>query len=256
MTDTHDNIQEFLASLPQRLVVLEQGIDLKTLKEYLEYSHSFERGELTDEETLHLASLLHEEGIKDEDKRKILTMLAHLGSILAFKEIANFYENADESLKKWATIALHECRVFLESELSDENVGFISTALGGSGNKMRIYFMVLPLDGKLFSETQRNIIKEEFTLTVKEHNTLLESVDIQDHYVGFQILLPMDVALASVVEEGISKCNELGDFVYEHYYATNQNIPETEEIETIIKVVRGEIPPPPGPWESEPPADN
>jgi hypothetical protein len=116
--------------------------------------------------------------------------------------------------------------------------------------------MVLPLDGKLFSETQRNIIKEEFTLTVKEHNTLLESVDIQDHYVGFQILLPMDVALASVVEEGISKCNELGDFVYEHYYATNQNIPETEEIETIIKVVRGEIPPPPGPWESEPPADN
>jgi len=256
MSDTHDNIQEFLASLPQRLVMLEEGIDLKTLKEYLEYSHSFERGKLSEEETLHLASILSDEGIKDDDKKKVLTMLAHLGSITAFKEIAKYYESAGEPLKNWATIALQECRMFLENELSDEEVGFVSTALGGSGNKMRMYFMVLPLDGALFSETQQNIIKEEFMLIAKEHDTHVEAVDLHNHYVGFKILLPLDVTLARVVEGGNSKCNELGEFVLQHYYATNQNIPNPDEVETIIKVVRGEIPPPPELWDAEPPSEN
>ena len=92
MSDTHDNIQEFLASLPQRLLVLEEGIVLKTLKEYLEYSHGFERGKLSEEETLHLAGMLSDEGIKDDDKKKVLTMLAHLGPITAFKEIAKYHQ--------------------------------------------------------------------------------------------------------------------------------------------------------------------
>ncbi len=48
----------------------------------------------------------------------------------------------------------------------------------------------------------------------------------------------MDVAVATFIETGIENCNELGNFVFEHYFVTNMNIPNKEEIEEIIKKVR------------------
>jgi len=48
----------------------------------------------------------------------------------------------------------------------------------------------------------------------------------------------MDIAVGSLIETGIIKCNELGNFVFEHYYVTNQGIPDESEIKEIIKIIK------------------
>ena len=48
MDDKHKEIRKFLENIPDTFDILEQGVDNQTQKEYLDYSHSFDRGELTD----------------------------------------------------------------------------------------------------------------------------------------------------------------------------------------------------------------
>jgi len=238
MTDKHDDIREFLNNLPDRYDIMEEGIDIQTQKEYIDYSHSFDSGELTEKETLNLGNTLFDTSHPLEAKKKALALLAHLGTITAFRQIEKYYKHPDKDLKQWTTLALQECKIFLESTLTDESTGFISTGLGGLHDKLRYYFLILSSSDRPFTTIQKNTIKEELKLVAKNLNSILESIDISDTFVGLTVLLPMDVAVGTLIETGIKKCNELGDFVFEHYYVTNQNIPDKLEINDIIKTVK------------------
>ena len=70
MTDNHDNIREFLENLPDTFDILEEGIDVQTQKEYIDYSHSFDRGELTEAETINLGNILLDTRTEIEAKKK------------------------------------------------------------------------------------------------------------------------------------------------------------------------------------------
>lgn len=238
MTDKYNEIRNFLESIPETFQIMEAGIATQTQKEYLEYSDSFDRGELTDEDTLRLGHILRMVDTELTVKKKTLTLLAHLGTITAYRQIEKYYENADPELKAWATLALQECRMFLESNLLDDSVGFIATGLGGLKDKIRFYFLVLPLTGAQFTAMQQEIIESELGHVAKNLNCILETFKPCNTFVGLTALLPHDVAVATFIETGIKKCNELGDFVLEHYYVTNQNIPDEAEINDIISKVR------------------
>jgi len=238
MTDKNDEIRNFLAHIPDTFQIMETGIDLQTQKEYLEYSDSFDRGQLSDEKTLHLGSILRMVDTEPIVKKKTLTLLAHLGTIAAYRQIEKYYENPDPELKAWAALALRECRMFLESILLDDSVGFIATGLGGLMDKMRFYFLVLPLTGTEFTATQQEIIESELGCVAKNLNCMVETLEPSDTFVGLTALVPHDVAVATFIETGIQKCNALGNFVLEHYYVTNQSIPDEMEINEIIRKVR------------------
>ncbi|WP_373496047.1 hypothetical protein [Aquiflexum sp.] len=173
-----------------------------------------------------------------DGKKKALTLLAHIGTITAYRQIERYYRNPDEEVRKWAVLALQECRMLLESMLTDENMGFIISGLGGLKDKLRFYFLMLPASDKPFTTPQKKIIKEEVNLVAKDLNCIVETVDPADKFVGLTVLVPMDVAVGTFIETGIKKCNVLGDFVFEHYYVTNTDIPDLKEIEDIIKIVR------------------
>ena len=239
MDNKHDEIDDFLQNLPDKFHILEDKIDFQTQKEYIDYSHSFDRGELTDRETSKLGKMLFDSKMPVEAKKKVLAILAHLGTITAFRQIEKYYFSSDNDLKQWTAIALQECKMFLESSLTDHMTGFISSGLGGIKDRFRYYFLILPLAGRLFTETQKRIIEEEFIIVIKDLNSFIESFNISDTYIGITALVPMDIAVGKLIETGIKKCNELGDFVLEHYYATNQDIPNESEIIEIIKIVRG-----------------
>ena len=240
MTDKHKDIQKFLENIPDKFDILEEGISLETQKEYIDHSHTFDRGELSEKETIGLGKILFHPKVPLEGKKKALALLAHLGTIVAFRQIEKYHNGPDKELKQWAALALQECKMFLSSSLLDENTGFISTGLGGLKNRLRYYFLILTSTGKPFTKTQKDVIKNEFPIVCKDLNSVLETVDPADTYVGVTVLIPMDVAIGTLVESGINKCNELGDFVFEHYYVTNHNIPDKSEIDDIIKVVKGE----------------
>ncbi len=238
MTNQDDEIREFLENLPDTFNILEEGIDIQVLKEYLDYSHSFEPGELTDEETVNLGNILLDNRTRIEARKKALTLLAHLGTIIAFRQIEKYYKQPDKEIKQWAALALQECKMLLESSLSDQSIGFISTGLGGLQDKLRYYFFVLPSSDKPFTATQKNIIQGEFNQVARNLNCVVESVDLSDTYVGLTILAPMDVAVGTLIETGIQKCNELGNYVFEYYYVTNHEIPHESEIPAIIKKIK------------------
>lgn len=238
MADKLENIRKFLEYLPDKFDILEEGIDFQTQKEYIEHSESFERGELTEKETLSLSNILFNQDVPIKAKKKSLSLLAHLGTILAFRQIEKYNKNPDKGLKQWTLLALQESKMFLEQSLLDESIGFISTGLGGLDNKLRYYFLVLPSTDRPFTKIQKDTIRDEFYLVCKNLNSILETIDLADSFVGLTVLVPLDIAVGSVIETGISKCNELGNFVFEYYYVTNQNIPDKSEINDIIKTVK------------------
>lgn len=235
MKNTPLEIREFLDSIPDTFDILEEGIDMKIQEEYFDYSHTFGEGELSEEGTQKIGLLLNDDRVDSEGKKKGLTLLAHLGTIPAFRFIEKFYNNTTEhDLKQWAALALQECRMFLESDLLGENMGFISSGLGGKGERMRYYYLVLP-SGEPFTPRQHSIIEREFINTAHEMNCIVEEVSpTTENYVGITVLIPMDVAIGPFVDEAIDNCNDLGDFVLEHYYATNMEIPTAEDIPWII----------------------
>jgi len=240
MTDKHKKIREFIHNLPDEYDILEEGIDVQTQEEYINYSDSFERGELTEDQTIFLGNFLFDTKVEIEAKKNVLTLLAHLGTITAFRIIEKYYKNPDDTIKQWAALALQECKMFLISELTDQSAGFISSGLGGLHKRLRYYFLILPSTDRPFTMLQKDIIKEELNLVSKGLNSIVESVELSDTFVGMVVLVPLDVAVGTLIEEGIKKCNELGAFVFEQYYVTNQNIPDKAEINDIIKIVKDE----------------
>jgi hypothetical protein len=240
MTDKEEDIRKFLEGMPDHFDILKEGIDMKTTMEYLDYSHSFDHGELTEKQTTSLGNMLFEARTPIDARKKIVTLLAHLGTISAFRQIEKYYNNPENEIKSWTALALQECKMFLESTLTDESTGFISTGLGGTNDKLRYFFLVLPLTDNQFTAIQHKIIKDEFLLLAKDLKCVIETVDNSDTFTGLTVLVPMDVAIGIFIEKGIEKCNELGEFVFEHYYATNQDIPDNLEIIEIIKIVRAD----------------
>lgn len=220
--------RKFLLHHPEEFNLLEEGIDFQTQIEYIE------------RETINLGNMLYNKKMPVEGKKQALGLLAHLGSLTAYQQIEMYYKSPDNECKQWSALALKECKMFLENTLTDQITGFISSGLGGHKNRTRYYFLVLPLEGQLFTEQQQQVIKDEFNLMAKDLRSLVESFDFSDTYVGFKALVPMDVAVAAFIEGGIKKCNELGEFVFEFYYAANSVIPNEAEIEEIIRIIRSD----------------
>ena len=227
-----------MENLPDEFDILQEKVDLETQKEYLEISHSFGTGDLSEEETRQLGEILFRPNIPVDGRKKAMSLLAHSGSVSAFRLLEKYYKDPDTNLDQWAALALQECKMFLESSLLNEPSGFIAGGLGGKGQSMRYYILILSDKNEAFTFTQKKIIKEEFLATAKKLNCVVELIECSKKYAGITALVPLDVAVGDLIENGIDACNELGNFVFEHYYVTNQNIPDKQEIEEIIHIVR------------------
>ena len=238
MIDKNEEIRQFLDNIPDTFQIMETGVDIQTQKEYLDYSESFDRGELTDEQTSHLGSILRLPRIPMADKKKTLTLLAHLGTISAYRQIENYYESGDPEVKPWAALALQECRMFLESTLLDMSTGFIASGLGGLKDKMRFYSLLLPMTDMRFSAAQHEIMRTELECVAKDLNCNVENLFPADTFLGLTALVSNDVAVGTFIETAIQQSNASDNFVFEHYYVTNQNIPDEAEIKDIIGKVR------------------
>ena len=170
------------------------------------------------------------------DKKKILINLAHLGTVEAYRIIEKYVKDGvDKRLKEWAMLSLKECRMFLESNLTEESKGFVSTGLGGKGNKLRYYFVIGSNDAVPFSQRQKKIIEQEFASVCRKHYSLIEEIQFQKNYSLLKVLIPMDKAVGDVIEEGIKLCDGREDFLDVHYYVTNVKKPSKKDIEKYLR---------------------
>ena len=116
--------------------VLEAQIDVEKQMEYFEYVKKLKKNEVSDD-ILEQKDILFNPETDIEEKKRMLCELALLEDVKAYRTIEKYLENTDEELKDWAQLAYNESRMILESALLDENQIFISTGLGGKGQKLR-----------------------------------------------------------------------------------------------------------------------
>jgi len=218
--------------------IINEAIDLSIQEEYLSFSETMDFDNVDYEEVLTESDRLFDKHTPIEVKKRILILLAHLGSPESCRRLEKYLKVSDRNLRGWALLSLNECRTLLESVLLQEEGGFISTGLGGKENKSRYYFILSSKDGLPFSETHRNPLKRGFEKISHKYKSEIEEINFEATYVMIGILIPMDVAVGKVIEEGISECNKMGEFLLPDYYVTNVKKPTPEEISKYLEEIR------------------
>lgn len=218
--------------------VMESAIALSVREEYFNLSKSIDLASIDYKEVLKESGKLFSENTPIETKKRILVLLAHRGTVESFRILEEYVRISEGNLRDWALLSLKECRMFLESVLLKEESGIISTGLGGRDNKLRYYFIVRSKEGLTLTENHRNTLKNGFNTISRKYNSQIEEIKFESDYAMIEILIPMDVAVGDVIEEGISECNRVADFLFIRYYVTNVKRPTWEEILEYLDFIR------------------
>jgi hypothetical protein len=69
------------------------------------------------------------------------------------------------------------------------------------------------------------------------HDSLLERIQFHPRYVMATVLVSMETAVGTVIEDSIAAANGDGKVLQHDYFVTNVNIPTDEEIQRILKEI-------------------
>lgn len=229
-----NQLQEFMQSNPDSFTIIEERIDIDLQMEYFKLSKKVKEEKLNDEELLESATDLYDAEVPDEDKKKLLNKLASIEKVEAYRIIEHYYKNENNTLKEWTALALRESKMMIETSLLDEKQILISTGLGGKGNKLR-YFIVLVSHNDELDETQQKIIKSEFEFALSNNDSVIESLDFDGKYAKMVSLIPLNVSIKQALRSAVAECNQYGNFLHDNFIVTNVKEFSTEEINEFLK---------------------
>jgi hypothetical protein len=169
-----------------------------------------------------------------EQKKRLFTRMASIENVQAYRYIEKFLKEGHDDIRNWAILALQESRMLLESKLLDENQVFISTGLGGKGSKLRYFVVLIKKQKAEFTDLQQKIIRNEFDISLKQHNAEIEKLDYQGIFATMLVIIPLRVSIKEVFREAIRECNQYGDFLKSNYIVTNVRELGPEEIENFL----------------------
>jgi len=233
-----DQIQDVLHDIPERLTLAEDGVDSSVQQEYLEYTQHLDFDQYSEEDISARSDSLFSPSTPLEDKKEILAVLAHRGTVKAYRIIERFLETAEQALADWGVLALQECRMFVEGSVLDRNVGMLVTGLGGEDDRLRYFLIIHPRSEAAFTSAQKAAIERGFSYICSRFDSILEKVEAHQHYATMMVLIPLDVAVAEVIERGIDQCNTFCDLLDLNYYVRNDRIPTEAEILHYLQEMR------------------
>lgn len=244
MQEKDNSLKKFYESfgrLQGHFHIMEQSISVELQLEYFKYSERMRTEDrpvaLDDERYTILTGTLSDPEALDEELKESLVTLALSKDVRAYRFLEGYVHNAPERVKDWSELALMESRMGLESEFSDEKQIFISTGLGGKGDKLR-FFTLFSSEGKHpFEEYQRKVIEREFEYYLPKQDCEIEKLDIQADYVSMVILIPIRVDIKKVLDTVVRECNEYGNFLSNIFTVTNVKILSDREIRKILDKV-------------------
>ncbi len=228
-----DKIKETFGNLAENVNILQEEIDIELQMEYFESSQKYKNNEdINIEENIFIINKIDS---PHEDKKNALTKLASLENVEAYRAIESYNKKPDKELRQWAVLSLQQSRMIIESELLGENQVFISTGLGGKGNKLR-YFAVLIHKNKVsYSDIQNKIIKSEFEFTLEKYEAEIENIEIDNFYAKLLVVLPLNAQIKEIFQQAIKECNQFGDFISESFIITNVKKLSSKEISEFIE---------------------
>lgn len=131
-----NSVNEYLAKAGSRLNILEEEIDIEVQHEFMDTLEMLMKDKkqfkTMSEESASLVDKLYDQNVNESVKKKLLVVLATINQIAIYRQIEAF-QKEDTPLKKYATVALQQSRMLIQSSLLDESTVFVSTGLGGHG---------------------------------------------------------------------------------------------------------------------------
>lgn len=227
-------LQHKLKKSFENFQIFEEGVDFETQLEFETLSKEFNSKEINDIELDYAEKVLFSPDSKEDELKETLLLLSISDDVKAYRLIEDFKSKCTDKMIKWAALALQKSRAHIEHALSDEDKVYISSGLGGSGDKLRYFFVLTAMEDITFSDFHKEIIQKEIDFTMKKFGGESEGVIFHDFFVTIVCLIPLHVSLDKVFKSILDECNEFGNFMSDKVIATN-----TEKIdsETIIKIL-------------------
>jgi hypothetical protein len=126
--------------------------------------------------------------------------------------------------------------MLIQSSLLDEQLVFISTGLGGKGQKLRYYVVFINKDRQgILNATQQKLLKNEVVFELDQNNGEIESMDFSEGFSTVLAMLPLQSDLKQIFRNIIEECNQYGDFLDEDMIVTNVKIMSRNEILEMLK---------------------
>jgi hypothetical protein len=230
----YNNIKKAFEDLPENYKILEEQINVEVQMKYFEFTKKL-RNENIAAECFKEREQLFDAEVEDERKKEILTAIAVYDDVKAYRTLEKFVEESEGELKQWATLALQESRMLMHSSLLDEQQVFISTGLGGKGQKLRYYVVFLNKgNDEMLNATQRKLLKDELIFELEKHEGEFESMDFMEGFSSSLIMLPLHVEIRDVFHNVIEECNQYGGFLQQDMVITNVKVMSRSEIIQLI----------------------
>ena len=229
------DISKVLEDLPLDFNILEEQIDIEDQMEYFKSSQKMREMEI-DQDMLENSDELFSDETAIERKKEILTSLALIDDVKAYRKLEEYCDQAGPEIRNWAVMAMQESRMILKSSLLDEKQVFISTGLGGKGQKLRYYVVFMNrIADRVLNSTQQKVIRNELTFRLGQEAGELESIDFSNGFSSSLLLLPVKSDIHEVFRNIIEECNQYGDFLEEDLIITNVKVLTGKEITDIIE---------------------
>ncbi|HEY4787240.1 MAG TPA: hypothetical protein VIH57_14375, partial [Bacteroidales bacterium] len=209
-------------------------IDIDVQLEYFESSRDIKKT-INCEETFASREDIFSELVSLEKKKLLLVSLACIDKVEAFRALERYWKNPDPELKAWAAMAMQESKMLLESSLLDENQIFISTGLGGRGNKLRYFVVFFAKDEFSFDELHKKVINNEMAMLFKKYDAEIEEIKFFETFSTVKAVVPINAQLNNMFEEGIENCNQFGNFLQMNYIVTNVKELTPDEIIKVLE---------------------
>lgn len=216
----YKRIQEALDNIPDNFNILEEQIDVQLQMEYFEFSRKFREDEEI-EQYMSQSDRLGDKRLDIETRKRILVALASSSEVESFRAIERYLKEPDPLLKDWAVLALQESRMLMQSALLDEQQVFISTGLGGKGQKLRYFVVFLHQSGGELSEMQKKLVHDEMKYALDQNEGELEELNSMIDFTTALVILPIKASLKDIFREIIDECNQYGNFLQEDMVITN-----------------------------------
>lgn len=242
----YDKIRELIGKEPGNLNIMEDYIDVDLQAEYFEYSKKV-AGQFDESWAIDQIDMLFDPDYPNDAKKQLLARLATTSDVKAYRAIESYASEPDQGMREWGQLALQESRMHLESHLLEENQVFISTGLGGRDNKLRYFVILISRGRKMLNDFQIEIVGKEFPYALKKYDGEVEEFETSGYLAAFMLLLPIQHAVKDVFSEGITECNQYGDFLRENCIVTNVKKLSFREVEDFIEKRSGHNQTPPAP---------
>lgn len=230
----YHNIQKALENLPENFSILEEQIEIDLQMKYFEYAKSIGNRNILSECFENREELFSIE-TRDERKKEILSAIARIDEVVAYRTIEKFAKSAEGELKQWAILAFQESKMLIQSSLLDEQQVFISTGLGGKGKKLRYYVVFINKNrNDLLSKTQQKLLKDELIYELNGNDSVFETIDFMEGFCTALVMIPLQADVKTIFRNIVDECNQYGNFLNEDMIVTNVKIMSRSEIIQLL----------------------